>query len=43
MTSAVATAEIVEQDIELIDLSGLVEELYAEDQVERPGILCEIA
>lgn len=43
MTSAVATVEEVEQDIEMVDLSGLVEELYAEDQVERPGILCEIA
>ncbi|MDH6130644.1 hypothetical protein P3T37_000011 [Kitasatospora sp. MAA4] len=38
-----ATAEIIEQDVELVDLSNLVDELYAEDQVERPGIICEIA
>ncbi|WP_267886067.1 hypothetical protein [Kitasatospora azatica] len=43
MSAAVTTAEIIEQDVELVDLSNLVEELYAEDQAERPGIICEIA
>jgi len=43
MSALVATEEIIEQDVELVDLSSLVEELYAEDQVDRPGIICEIA
>ena len=43
MSALVATEEIIEQDVELVDLSSLVEEPYAEDQVDRPGIICEIA
>lgn len=42
MPMPVVEAETVEQDVELVDLSSLVDELYAEDQVERPGIICEI-
>ncbi|MDO0924066.1 hypothetical protein QQY24_00915 [Streptomyces sp. TG1A-8] len=43
MASAVTPTETVEQDIELIDLSDLVDEIYAENQVERPGIICDIS
>lgn len=43
MTTAIETEEFVAQDVELVDLSSLVEDLYTDDQVERPGIICEIA
>ncbi|MFG3204130.1 hypothetical protein [Streptomyces sp. NPDC048192] len=43
MPNALAPEETVEQDIELVDLGDLVDELYSEAQVERPGVICETA
>jgi hypothetical protein len=39
----VVTEDVVEQDVDIIDLGSLVDDLYADEQVERPGIVCEIA
>ena len=42
VTTTVEVQEVVQQDVEMTDLSSLVDDLYADDQVERPGVACEI-
>ncbi|MET7640482.1 hypothetical protein [Streptomyces sp. NPDC005438] len=42
MSTAVEPVEVVEQDVELTDLASLADDLF-DEQVERPGVACEIA